>query len=277
MDILISVFLMGLLGGVHCLGMCGGVVAMLTAGLDPEVKSNPKKVALFHLNYNIGRILSYILMGLVFGMLGAILSQTLQMNLFDKALRIFSGVLMIMVGLYIANWSSGIQFIENIGAKFWAILQPLSKRFLPIKDLKGAFFTGLLWGGIPCGLVYSALSFAIISGSAAQGGLIMLVFGLGTLPSLLIMASLSNQLMNLIQKPWVRKTSGVMIIGLGIAALWMPISTMITANLHGHNNFSEHIMKSDKLKNHINNSMPNTHNPKNINIFKKPTDLDYLT
>ena len=262
MDILISVFLMGLLGSVHCLGMCGGVVAMLTAGLDPEVKSNPKKVALFHLNYNIGRILSYILMGLVFGLLGAMLSQTLQMNLFDKALRIFSGVLMIMVGLYIANWSSGIHIIEKIGAKFWAILQPLSKRFLPIKDLKGAFFTGLLWGGIPCGLVYSALSFAIISGSAAQGGLIMLAFGLGTLPSLLIMASLSSQLMNLIKKPWVRKTSGMLIIGLGIAALWMPISSMITANLHGHNNFSEHIMKSDELKNHINNSMPNTHNPK---------------
>jgi len=120
MDILVSVFLMGLLGGVHCLRMCGGVVAILTAGLDPETRSNPKKVALFHLNYNIGRILSYILMGLIFGMLGAILSQILQMNLFDKALRICSDILMIMVGLYIANWSSGIQILEKIGAKFWA-------------------------------------------------------------------------------------------------------------------------------------------------------------
>jgi sulfite exporter TauE/SafE len=81
---------MGLLGGVHCLGMCGGVVAMLTAGLDPQVRSNPSKVALFHLNYNLGRILSYILMGVVFGLLGAVLAQTLQMSSFDKALRIFS-------------------------------------------------------------------------------------------------------------------------------------------------------------------------------------------
>jgi len=163
MDILVSVFLMGLLGGVHCLGMCGGVVAMLTAGLDPQVRSNPSKVALFHLNYNLGRILSYILMGVVFGLLGAVLAQTLQMSSFDKALRIFSGVLMIMVGLYIGGWSSGIQLLEKFGAKFWALLQPLTKRFLPVKDLKSAFFTGLLWGGIPCGLVYGALSFAIVS------------------------------------------------------------------------------------------------------------------
>lgn len=213
-------------------------------------------------------------MGLVFGMLGAILSQTLQMNLFDKALRIFSGVLMIMVGLYIANWSSGIQILEKIGAKFWAILQPFSKRFLPIKDLKGAFFTGLLWGGIPCGLVYSALSFAIVSGSAAQGGLIMLAFGLGTLPSLLIMASLSTQLTHWIKKPWVRKTSGLFIIGLGIAALWMPINSMINTNLHGHNNSSQYIIKS---KDRMDAPMPNMHKPKSVNTFTKPTDLDYLT
>lgn len=255
MDVLISVFLMGLLGGVHCLGMCGGVVAMLTAGLDPQVRSNPSKVALFHLNYNLGRILSYILMGVVFGLLGAVLAQTLQMNSFDKALRVFSGVLMIMVGLYIGGWSSGIQRLEKFGAKFWALLQPLTKRFLPVKDLKSAFFTGLLWGGIPCGLVYGALSFAIVSGSATQGGLIMLAFGLGTLPSLLLMASLSNQLTHLVQKPWVRKTSGLLIIGLGVAALWMPINSMLGASSPRDNNTQ----------------------PQSINTFQQPTDLDYLT
>lgn len=263
MDILISVFLMGFLGGVHCLGMCGGVVGMLTASLAPEVKSNSKKVALFHLNYNLGRILSYILMGAVFGLLGAILAQTLQMSLFDKFLRIFSGVLMLMVGLYIGGWSSGIQILEKIGAKFWALLQPLTQRFLPVKDLKSAFFTGLLWGGIPCGLVYGALSFAILSGSATQGGLIMLAFGLGTLPSLLLMASLSTQLAQLVQNSWVRKASGLLIIGLGIVALWMPIQSIITISLHEGN---ESQLQNTNLK-----------QPSSINLFKQPTDLDYLT
>jgi sulfite exporter TauE/SafE len=265
MDILISVFLMGFLGGVHCLGMCGGVVAMLTASLDPEVKSNPKKVALFHLNYNLGRVLSYVLMGAIFGLLGALLTQSLQMDVIDKSLRIFSGVLMIMVGLYIAGWSSGIQILEKIGAKFWAILQPLTKRFLPIRNLKSAFFTGLLWGGIPCGLVYGALSFSIISGSAAQGAMIMLAFGLGTLPSLLLMASLSTQLTRFVQKPMIRKASGLMIVGLGIVALWMPISTLIKDVSHANMQMIKTPMSVPMLT------------PNNEKKFPIPTDFDYLT
>ncbi|BBB23101.1 conserved hypothetical protein [Abyssogena phaseoliformis symbiont OG214] len=241
MDIFSSVFLMGLLGGVHCLGMCGGVVGMLSAGLDPQVRTNPKKVVLFHLNYNLGRILSYMLMGTIFGLIGTLLAQTLQMSVFDKVLRIFSGVLMVMVGLYIGNWSSSIQILEKLGAKLWAKLQPLTQRFLPIRNLRSAFFTGLLWGGIPCGLVYGALSFAVLSGSMLEGGLIMLAFGLGTLPSLLLMASLSTQLGFLIQKPWVRRLSGLLIIVLGIMALWMPIKSMIFDSMrmnHSHSAIS---------------------------------------
>lgn len=263
MEVLVSVFLMGLLGGVHCLGMCGGVVAMLTAGLDPQVKANSKKVALFHLNYNIGRILSYILMGAIFGLAGALLTQSLQMSVVDKSLRIFSGVLMIMVGMYIGNWSSGIQVLEKIGAKMWVRLQPITQRFLPIKNLKSAFFTGLLWGGIPCGLVYGALGFAIISGSAEQGGMIMLAFGLGTLPSLLLMASVSTQLNTLVQKPVVRKVSGLLIIALGVAALWMPINSMLNTKPHGHIN--THQPQMDILKPYGQTNTP------------QPSDLDYLT
>lgn len=270
MDILLSVFLMGLLGGVHCLGMCGGVVGMLTAGLDPQVRTNPKKIALFHLNYNLGRILSYALMGALFGLFGALFTQSLQMDILDKSLRIFSGVLMIMVGLYIGNWSSSIQILEKIGAKFWALLQPLTQQFLPIKNFRSAFFTGLLWGGIPCGLVYGALSFAIISGSAAQGGMIMLAFGLGTLPSLLLMASLSTQLMRLIQKPLVRKISGLMIIILGVAALWMPINSLIQGSGHGH------IKMDQPYKIQLNIDIP-VKMPQGNGAFPRPTDFDYLT
>jgi len=215
MDILISVFLMGLLGGVHCLSMCGGVVGMLTASLPEQVRSDSKQISLYHFNYNLGRILSYILLGAIFGLIGELLSNMLQMSVFDKVLRIFSGVLMIMVGFYIANWHMGIQALEKIGAKLWAVLQPITKRFLPVKNLKSAFLVGLFWGGIPCGLVYGALSFAIVSGSAVQGGMIMLAFGLGTLPSLLLMAGFSLKLSEAIKRPIVRKFSGALIIILG--------------------------------------------------------------
>ncbi|MBT7002479.1 MAG: sulfite exporter TauE/SafE family protein, partial [Candidatus Thioglobus sp.] len=227
MDILISVFLMGLLGGVHCLSMCGGVVGMLTASLPEQVRSDSKQISLYHFNYNLGRILSYILLGAIFGLIGELLSNMLQMSVFDKVLRIFSGVLMIMVGFYIANWYMGIQALEKIGAKLWAVLQPITKRFLPVKNLKSAFLVGLFWGGIPCGLVYGALSFAIVSGSAVQGGMIMLAFGLGTLPSLLLMAGFSLKLSEAIKRPIVRKFSGALIIILGVLALWSPVKSLV--------------------------------------------------
>ncbi|MBT3195805.1 MAG: sulfite exporter TauE/SafE family protein [Candidatus Ruthia sp.] len=242
------VFLMGLLGGVHCLGMCGGVVALLTSALPAELRSNAKKTSLYHLNYNTGRILSYILMGAIFGLAGELLSNMLKMSVLDHALRIFSGVLMILVGLYIANWYAGIQLLEKVGAKLWAKLQPISQKFLPVTSLKSAFLVGLFWGGIPCGLVYGALSFAALSGSAVQGGLIMLAFGLGTLPSLLLMAGFSSKLSEAIKKPLVRKLSGAMIIALGIFALWMPAKSLILDTQHSHHSTE----------------------------FPQPTDLDYL-
>ena len=227
MDTLTIVFLMGLLGGVHCLSMCGGVVALLTSALPAELRSNAKQTSLYHLNYNTGRILSYVIMGALFGLAGELLSNTLRMSALDHALRIFSGVLMVLVGLYIANWYAGIQVLEKMGAKLWTKLQPISQKFLPVTSLKSAFLVGLFWGGIPCGLVYGALSFSILSGSAVQGGLIMLAFGLGTLPSLLLMAGFSSKLSEAIKKPLVRKFSGALIITLGIWALWMPAKSLI--------------------------------------------------
>jgi sulfite exporter TauE/SafE len=248
MDTLTIVFLMGLLGGVHCLGMCGGVVALLTSALPAELRSNAKQISLYHLNYNTGRILSYVLMGALFGLAGELLANTLKMSPLDQALRIFSGVLMVLVGLYIANWYAGIQVLEKIGAKLWTKLQPISQKFLPVTSLKSAFLVGLFWGGIPCGLVYGALSFAVLSGSAVQGGLIMLAFGLGTLPSLLLMAGFSLKLSEAIKKPLVRKFSGALIITLGIWALWMPAKSLIVDFQHSQQTTE----------------------------FPQPTDLDYL-
>ncbi len=248
MDILTIVFLMGLLGGVHCLGMCGGVVALLTSALPVDLRSNSRQSSLYHLNYNTGRILSYILMGVIFGAAGEALSGMLKMSTFDYALRIFSGLLMVLVGLYIANWYSGIQALERVGAKLWAKLQPISQKFLPVTNLKSAFLVGLFWGGIPCGLVYGALSFALLSSSAVQGGLIMLAFGLGTLPSLLLMAGFSSKLGEAIKRPLVRKLSGALIIILGIAALWMPLKSLVIGDHHPHQSMQ----------------------------FPQPTDLDYL-
>ena len=232
MDILFSVFLMGLLGGVHCLGMCGGVVALLNAGLDKEIRLNKTKTSSYYFYYNFGRVLSYVIIGALFGLVGDLLSKSLEFDFFDSVLRMLSGLLMVMVGLYIANWSSSIQILERIGSKLWVKIQPITQKLLPIKSSKSALIVGLFWGLMPCGLVYGALGFAILSSSAFNGGMVMLAFGIGTLPSLLLMAGFSTQLGYLSKKPLIRKVSGVLIILLGVIAIWTPL--MVT-HIHTSN------------------------------------------
>ncbi len=255
MDLLSTAFLMGLLGTTHCLGMCGGVVGMLSASLDPSISQNSAKSTLYHLSYNSGRILSYVLMGAIFGLAGYLLADMLEISLFDRILRAISGVLMILVGLYIANWYQGIQALEKLGGHLWKKIQPITKKFLPINNLRRAFVTGLLWGGLPCGLVYTALGLAVTTGSTTQGGLVMLAFGLGTLPSLLLMAGFTIQLSRFVQRSIVRKISGFIIIMMGLLALEMPIQSIVI----GEVNHQEH-----------------THPIKHSVDFPKPSDFDYL-
>ncbi len=240
MEVLFSVFLMGLLGGVHCFGMCGGIVAMLTAAIPEKQRSSLKNSSRFHLSYNLGRILSYIVMGALFGGMGYLFRSQLSVNSMDMVIRVLPAVLMIVVGLYILNINLGIRRLEYLGSKLWEKIQPLSKRFLPIKNLKSAFYFGLLWGGIPCGLVYSTLALSLLSGSAYEGGLIMLSFGLGTLPALLVMSGFSSKLSSLFYKPMIRKFSGILIISLGIWSILMPFSQskehhlMMESHDHSH-------------------------------------------
>jgi len=218
---------MGLLGGVHCLGMCGGVVALLNAGLDEDIRLNKTKTSYFHFYYNFGRVLSYVIFGALFGLAGELLSKSLEFGLFENVLRMLSGLLMVMVGFYIAGWSSSIQILERIGSKLWVKIQPITKKLLPIKNPKSAIIIGLLWGWMPCGLIYGALGFAILSASAFNGSMVMLAFGIGTLPSLFLMAGLSTQLGYLTKQPLIRKTSGALIILLGVVAIWNPIVSIL--------------------------------------------------
>ncbi len=204
--------------------MCGGVVGALTIGLDESIKSNKVKIIQYHLSYNLGRILSYTLMGMVFGAIGGVL---LEMTAFDKILRIISGLLMIAMGLYLANWWFGLQKIEKLGTKIWAKIQPITQKILPVTSLKKAFSLGLLWGYLPCGVVYTSLALAMASGSWLSGGLLMFVFALGTLPALLLMGSISSVFNEYHKNPTLRKVAGLLIIIMGVLAAFMPLKSLL--------------------------------------------------
>ena len=218
---LISAFLVGLLGGGHCVGMCGGIVSAVSMHLHNQPKNalqkNPK--ILFLIAYNLGRILSYTLAGMLAGLIGAssfFLNHVLPIQ---HLLYLMSSLMLILLGLYLAGFWYGITAIENAGRALWAKLQPYSKRYIPVQNLKQAFFLGGLWGWLPCGLVYSVLIAAMATGSALNGGLLMLAFGLGTFPTLLAMGMTAVKLKAALQNVWVRRTSGLLVLGFGLAGI----------------------------------------------------------
>ncbi len=211
---LMSAFLVGLLGGGHCVGMCGGIVSAISMHL-PKSKS---KVP-FLLAYNAGRILSYTLAGAVAGLVGA--SSFFLQHVFpiQQVLYGISSLILIALGLYLAGIWHGVTYLESAGKVIWKTLQPYSKRYIPVQNFKQAFFLGSLWGWLPCGLVYSILIAAIATGNAMSGGILMLAFGLGTLPTLLAMGITAARLKTVLQNIWVRGASGLLVLSFGLVGL----------------------------------------------------------
>ena len=211
---LMSAFLVGLLGGGHCIGMCGGIVGAVSMHL-PQSKS---KVP-FLLAYNTGRILSYTIAGAIAGLVGAssfFLQHVLPIQFFLYGI---SSLILIALGLYLAGIWHGVTYLENAGKAIWKTLQPYSKRYIPVQNFRQAFILGGLWGWLPCGLVYSVLIAAIATGNAVSGGLLMLTFGLGTLPTLLTMGMTAVRLKTILQNIWVRRASGLLVLGFGLIGL----------------------------------------------------------
>src|ERR1035437_513654 len=211
----LALFLIGLLGGTHCIGMCGGIVSALSMGAG----SRPS----LHLAYNFGRIISYALAGAIAGALGGAslaLSGQLPVRII---LFVLANLMLVALGLYLTGVTQALAFTERFGQKLWRHVQPLSKRFLPARSVAQAFPLGLLWGWLPCGLVYSALVMALTSGSALRGAGILLAFGAGTLPNLLRAVRLNEYAAN----PVVRLTAGLLVLAFGLWGLFAAIRLIV--------------------------------------------------
>ena len=213
----IAAFLVGLLGGVHCVGMCGGIVGALCLGLKPEadnsLQQSTHSAIPYLLSYNVGRITSYTLAGILMGGIGWLGSHLFDIYAMQQILEIVAAFFMLALGLYIAGWWRVLGNIERLGGKvIWSRLEPIGRRFMPVTTLKQAFSLGLVWGWLPCGLVYSVIIWTISTQSPVEGGLLMLSFGLGTLPNLLLMGVFASTLNQFIQQPWVRQVAGVLIM-----------------------------------------------------------------
>ncbi|MFZ3023065.1 sulfite exporter TauE/SafE family protein [Pseudomonas sp.] len=212
LPLLISALILGLLGGGHCLGMCGGLMGALTLAIPPEQRGRRLQLLLA---YNLGRILSYATAGVLFGLAGwAVASSPAAM-----LLRIVAGLLLISMGLYLGGWWSGLTRIEALGRGLWRHIQPVAGRLLPVSSLPRALLLGALWGWLPCGLVYSTLLWAASQGDALDSGLLMLAFGLGTWPVLLATGMAAERLTALLRRRGVRMAGGLLVILFGLWTL----------------------------------------------------------
>ena len=213
----IAAFVSGLVGGVHCVGMCGGIVAALSLGL-PGARFTLQLP--YHLAYNTGRIVSYVLAGALMGGMGMLLAGWLPVAVAQRLLLGLAGIVMLLLGLYLAGWWRLLAATERAGMALWRRIEPRARRLLPIRDPLQAFKVGLLWGWLPCGLVYAMLINAVGTGSPWGGALVMFAFGLGTLPNLIGMGALAGAAARLAHSTRARQAAGGILIAFGAYALW---------------------------------------------------------
>ncbi|GAB3018099.1 sulfite exporter TauE/SafE family protein [Bowmanella dokdonensis] len=207
-----AAFLIGLAGSVHCVAMCGGIVGALSFSIPRQRAALPYMVS-----YHAGRLLSYSLAGALTGGLGAMFSHRVEQGI--VWLNLLSGLFLLLLALYIGNWWRGLAWLEKLGAIVWKPLVPVSKHLLPFRHPLAALPYGIIWGWLPCGLVYSTLSWSLAAGSWHQGAGIMLLFGLGTLPALLSLGSFSHQLQSLLRHPATKRWIALLLAITGLVIL----------------------------------------------------------
>lgn len=211
-DVLSSALLIGLLGAGHCVGMCGGISSALTFAIQHD--SAGKRASLI-VAYNLGRIFSYVLIGTIAATVAAYI-QHLGFPYF----RVVAGVLMILMGFYLSGWWRILTWLERGGKGLWQYLQPIGSRLLPVQNARSAFFLGAIWGWLPCGLVYTALAFSATQADAAHGALVMLAFGIGTLPAVVTGGLAAQALKSFLQSRGFRYFSAVLMILFGLWTIY---------------------------------------------------------
>ncbi|MGP4842671.1 sulfite exporter TauE/SafE family protein [Marinobacter sp. 1Y8] len=209
-------FMIGLLGSAHCLGMCGGISASLSMAV-PVGQNFRARQSLMLFGFNAGRIASYMLIATLIALVSTrAVDAWAQLG---TALRTLAGLLLILMGLAMGQWWQGIRYIERVGGPLWRRLAPLTQRLMPVQRPSQALMLGMLWGWLPCGLIYSTLGWAALQPTVPAAALTMLFFGLGTLPSMLATGYAAASLQRLKANRHFRQVTGVLLIAFGLWTL----------------------------------------------------------
>jgi sulfite exporter TauE/SafE len=222
--LLVAALLMGFFGSPHCLGMCGGLVAAF--GLSMKDVSPAKRRGLIA-TYHLGRLLSYASLGIIAGLIGTTVLAPLMVG--NATPRILMGLVLVFVGMTMLG-APFLTKLERFGMRFWQALAPLRKKVFPLTTFPRALTAGLLWGFLPCGLVYGALLIAVVGHDPLTGAVLMFAFGLGTVPMLVATHETVGWLRNQIGRLRLRQMNGAIMMLSGLAVIVVP---MVMASMHG--------------------------------------------
>lgn len=228
--------LAGLAGSLHCIGMCGGIAGALAL----RRPGSPARRRLAVTSHHLGRMASYALAGAFMGGTGAGIGRLIASGDASPWLRIGAGALIVLLGLRVACRWDAFALLERVGGRLWARLAPLARRVAAAGGPLSPLAVGALWGFLPCGLVYSILVLAAVSGSPSGGTLVMLAFGLGTLPSMASSSLLASTVARWFAKPSSRGIAAVLLIALGIATAAMPVMHLAAPAERTHHHGAMH-------------------------------------
>jgi sulfite exporter TauE/SafE len=214
-------FVIGLFSATHCLGMCGSISGALSLSLPAAVRERPDRLTFFLLAYNLGRLASYTGAGALVGLIGGEFIGIQYLREGRLVAQILASVVVIAVGLYLTGWFPQLRLMDRLGSPLWRRLEPLGRRLLPVQRLPQAVLFGIVWGWLPCGLVYYVLLLTLSTGSAATGALCMLSFGIGTLPAMLGVGLAAGWFSRLAANPTLRQVAGLALVVTGCVGVWL--------------------------------------------------------
>lgn len=213
--IVLAALLAGLLGGVHCAAMCGGIATGFSA-------LAPRGGLAAAATVNLGRVTGYVVAGAAVGGLGHGILQALRIEAWAVGLRMLAGLVLVAAALRLLDRRGRLAFLARPGTRLWGRLQPLQRRLLPADTPWKRFGAGLLWGWLPCGLSTTLLAAAWLQASARDAALTMAAFGLGTLPVMLPLTWSGQRLAGWLRRPGLRVPAAGLVLAAGLTTLAAP-------------------------------------------------------
>ncbi len=223
---LIGAWLAGILGGVHCIAMCGGFLAAIAgSGMPAAAQGRPllraRDLARRQLPYNLGRITTYVLLGAVAGSAGALaLSSSASLLPLQRGLYVVANLFLLGLAIGIAGRREGHSWLQRAGSSVFGKVLPAARPLLVVRSTSARYATGMIWGLVPCALTYSVLPVALFAGGPVQGAAVMLAFGVGTLPNLVVAGVAAARARTWLEARRIRLAAAVLLASFAAIGIW---------------------------------------------------------